>query len=421
MSQYLDFIDYKYKPKTSDLICLFKIEPSKKINIEEVIGRVASESSNGTWTTLSTLKPHIRSIRARAFEKKKIKNTNSYYVKIAYPGVLFEKSNMPQIYSSVAGNIFGMKAVKNLRLEDIEFPEDIIKSFKGPQYGIDGIRNFMKVKNRPLIATVPKPKVGMTTKEHTQVAYDCWLGGVDFLKDDENLTNQDFNKFLDRVKSCAIAKKRAEKITGEKKDYFINITAETNEMLKRAKIANDYGFKYVMIDIVTTGWSGLQTLRDFTQKTKQAIHAHRAMHAVFTRNKKHGISMKVLAKTAKIIGVDNIHTGTIIGKLVGSEKEVLELNTEMQKNSKNLKSVFPCSSGGLHPGLIPQIIKTFGNNIVIQAGGGINGHPNGSLEGAKSIRQAIDASIKNISLKEYSKTHKELKIALEKWGNQRPV
>lgn len=397
--------------------------------MNEVIGRVAAESSNGTWTELTTLKPHIRKIRARAFKRK------GFFVKIAYPIELFELGNMPQVYSSVAGNIFGMKAVKNLRLEDIDFPKIMIKSFKGPQFGLHGIRKFMKIPKRPLTATVPKPKVGMTTKEHAKVLYESWVGGIDFGKDDENLCDQKFNRFKDRVKLCSRMRDKAEKETGEKKDYFINVTAETNEMIKRAKIAKNYNFKYIMCDIVTSGWAGLQSLRNYCKDSKQAIHAHRAMHASFTRNQKHGISMLVLAKSARLIGVDNIHIGTVIGKLVSPKDEVLAIEHELEyknieedfkknilkENWYDIKPTIPCSSGGLHPGIVPNIMKLLGNDCLIQLGGGIHGHPSGSRAGAKSLRQAIDATLENVSLKEYAKKHEELKVALKKWGSKRPV
>ena len=415
MSQYLDFVDLKYKPKKTDLICLFRIEPSKGMPKKETIGRVAAESSNGTWTTLSTLKPHIKKIRARAF------NIRGEYVKIAYPIELFEPGNIPQLLSSVAGNIFGMKAVKNLRLEGIHFPKKYVKSFKGPQFGMKKIREYMKIKNRPMIATVPKPKVGLTTKEHTKVLLNAWVGGVDFCKDDENLTSQKFNKFENRVKAAAKARDKAEKITKEKKDYFINITAETNEMLKRARIVKECGFKYVMCDILTVGWAALQTLRNETQKLKLALYAHRAFHAAFDRNPKHGMSMLVVAKLARLVGVDNIHIGTVIGKLVGEKDEVLEIKNAMTKEWYGLKDTIPVSSGGLHPGIVPDIIKMMGKDIVIQLGGGIHGHPSGTLAGAKATRQAIDATLKKIPLKTYAKKNQELNSALKKWGYSKPV
>ena len=56
---------------------------------------------------------------------------------------------MPEILSSIAGNIFGMKALKNLKLLDIHFPRAIVKKFRGPKYGIKGIRKLLKIKKRP--------------------------------------------------------------------------------------------------------------------------------------------------------------------------------------------------------------------------------------------------------------------------------
>lgn len=431
MSQYLDFVDTKYKPKKhSDLVVLFRFEPVRGISKKEAAGRIAAESSNGTWTTLSTLRPHIRKIRARAFEIRKD------HVKIAYPMDLFELGSVPQLVSSIAGNIFGMKAIKNLRLEDVSFPIKYIKSFKGPQYGIKGVRRYMKIKDRPLIATVPKPKVGLTTKEHTKVIYDSWIGGIDFAKDDENLTSQKFNRFEKRVKVAAKARDKAEKETGEIKDYFINVSAETNDMIKRARMVKKYGFKYAMCDILTVGWAGLQTLRKETQDLKLAIHAHRAFHAAFDRNPKHGMSMLTIAKLSRLIGVDNIHIGTVIGKLVGNKDEVLTIEHEMTQQTEphfktkrniltqnwyGLKDTIPVSSGGLHPGIIPYIIKTLGKDIAIQAGGGIHGHPKGSREGAAAIRQAIEATMNDIPLKKYAEKNPELKVALSKWKSNKPI
>ena len=92
------------------------------------------------------------------------------------------------------------------------------------------------------------------------------------------------------------------------------------------------------------------------------------------------------------------------------------------QNIKNLeqkwhgvKPVLSVASGGVYPGIVDKMIKAMGNNIVIQAGGGVHGHPNGTTAGAIGMRQAIDACMKNIPLKKYAGTHFELKEALEKW------
>lgn len=419
----------KYRPKSSDVVCLFRFEPMKGMPIKEAIGRVASESSNGTWTTLSTLKPHIRKIRARAFEIQK------EYVKIAYPIELFELGSVPQLLSSFAGNVFGMKAVKNLRLEDVQFPKVLLNSFRGPEYGVNRLRKLFKIPKRPMTASVPKPKVGLTTEEHCKVANDVWSGGVDFLKDDENLTDQKFNRFERRANKCFRIRDRIEDRTGERKGYYINVTAETSEMLARAKLVHDLGGEYVMLDVLTSGFAAFQTLREFCHDHKMAIHIHRAMHASMTRDPKHGISMLTLAKFIRLIGGDSLHIGTVIGKLVGKRDEVLAIERDIEhdvgenfrkglhtlsQNWHGMRPSFAVSSGGLHPGLIPQIMKMLGNDIVIQLGGGIHGHPNGSKSGAIAMRHSIDAVMNNISLVDYAKKSSELSMALEKWGYVRP-
>ncbi len=403
----LKYIDSNYKPKKEELICAYNIEPYK-IGINEVANKVAGESSIDTWayvTTLSKkiakkLKPHVFFID----KKNKI-------IKIAYNSELFELGNMPQILSSIAGNIFGMKSVNKLKLLDIIFPKKIINSFKGPKYGIKEIRKLTKIKKRPLVGTIIKPKLGLSSSEHAKVAYEAWVGGLDLVKCDENLTNQKFNRFGTNIKKTLKMLRKAEKETGEKKIYVPNVTAETKEMIKRAKLVEENSGNCVMVDVITTGWAGLQTLRN--ENLNLLIHAHRAGHGMFTRGK-HGMSMLSIAKIARLIGVSQIHTGTAgVGKMGGGE-ETKEINSFLRSRWYNTKPVFPIASGGLHAGMISKLIKLLGNDIIIQAGGGV--HSLGTRVGAASMRQAVEATMKNVSLKEYAKTHKELGLAIKKWG-----
>lgn len=405
--RYLDFVKLEYEPKETDVVCTFYVEP-KNIKIEEAAGGVAAESSIGTWTELTTIKPYIEKLAAHVFS---IKDND---VKIAYPIELFELGNMPNILSSIAGNVFGLRALKNLKLNDINFPPQVVKSFKGPKFGIEGIRNLLKINDRPLVGTIIKPKLGLQTVDHSKVAYESWIGGCEIVKDDENLCSQDFNPFEHRVIKTLEARDKAEEETGEKKIYMPNITAETCEMLKRAEFVLEQGGEYIMIDILTCGFAALQTLRE--QNLKLVIHAHRAGHAAFTKTPKHGISMQVIAKISRIIGVDQLHVGTIFGKMFETREEVSENCKALREEMNCLKPVLPVASGGLHPGLVPALIHFFGKDFVIQAGGGIHGHQEGTIEGARALRQAVDATLKNIPLIEYANNHKELKIALQMWG-----
>jgi ribulose-bisphosphate carboxylase large chain len=416
------FIDLSYKPKKTDVICQYKITPARGLSLKRVSEEVAGESSIGTWTNIGTMK---KSIAKKLSPKIYYISEKSKTVRIAYPIELFELGNVPEIISSIGGNIYGMKSVKGLLWEDLKIPEKMLRSFKGPKYGINGLRRIMKIPNRPFLGTIIKPKVGLNEKEHAKVAYEAWIGGCDLIKDDENLTSQSFNHFKKRFLLTIKACRKAEKETGEKKVYLINCTAETEEMKKRIKFVEKNKGNYIMLDILTLGWGALQTARNFT---KLPIHAHRAGHAMFDRNPNHGMSMEVIAEFARMIGVDTLHIGTIYGKMTGSKSEVMHIEKEIEeqftpqtkKNLEqkwhNIKPVLGVASGGVYPGIVDKMIKAMGNNIVIQAGGGIHWNPRGTRYGAMGMRQAIDAVMKKIPLKEYAKTHRELKEALDKFG-----
>ncbi|PIU59675.1 type III ribulose-bisphosphate carboxylase [Candidatus Bathyarchaeota archaeon CG07_land_8_20_14_0_80_47_9] len=408
--RYIDFVDLNYTPKETDVICTFHIEPAG-ISMKEAAGGVAAESSVGTWTEFTTVKPYVDRLAACVFD------IDGGLAKIAYPLELFELGNMPNILSSVAGNVFGLRALENLRLNDIDFPSKLVRSFKGPKFGIEGIRRLLKVYDRPLVGTIIKPKLGLKTADHAKVAYEAWVGGCDIVKDDENLGSQSFNPFDERVLKTLEARDRAQRKTGEKKVYMVNITAETGQMLKRAEFVLSHGGEYVMVDILTCGFAALQTLRD--QGFKLVIHAHRAGHAAFTKNPKHGISMKVIAKVARMIGVDQLHVGTVVGKMFETRDEVRENCEALKTEMSGLKPVLPVASGGLHPGLVPSLMEFFGKDFVIQAGGGIHGHSDGTVAGAKAMRQAVEATLEGVPLKEYARAHVELETALRIWG-QRP-
>jgi ribulose-bisphosphate carboxylase large chain len=424
---YLDFVDLNHEPAGDEIVCLYSFEPEEGISDEEAAGRIASESSTGTWTTLHTLPPRMRELQATAFE------IAGGRVRIAYPLALWEEGNAVQLLSGIAGNIFGMKALTHLRLIDATLPPAYLAHFRGPHFGNDGIRRMMKVQGRPLTGAVPKPKIGFSAREHAEVGYETWMGGFDFVKDDENLTSTSFNRFEDRVSLMTRMRDRAEQETGEVKSAFLNITGDTETMKKRATLLADSGWNYAMIDVVVAGTAAVMTLRDFCSDLGLAIHAHRAMHAAFDRDPKHGVSMQFLAKMMRLVGVSQIHTGTAVGKLAGTREESLVLadilrekvvretpGMALSQDWGSLRNAFPVSSGGLHPGLVPDVLDIYGTDLVLLVSGGIHGHPDGTRSGARATLQAIEAWQEGTPLEEKAKAAPELRRALEKWGLYRP-
>ena len=383
-------------------------------SFDRTAGGLAAESSVGTWTDVTLEEKAIwEKLHGKVIEADK----TTGLVKIAYPLELFEPGNIPQLLSSVAGNIFGLLEISALRILDIEFPEKYVKSFPGPFWGIDGYRKITGVEGRPLIGSIIKPKLGLTSVDHVNAAMDVFSAGVNLVKDDENLTSQIYNPFYSRVDEAISRMEQAGFLTeGKEKIYAFNISASFGEMVKRADYVVTKGGMCLMIDILTCGFAAVTGIRN--KNYRKLIHAHRAMHAAFTRSQKYGISMLVIAKLARLAGVDSLHTGTVVGKMEGTKEEVLTINNFLQSDWYGLKTVLPTASGGLHPGHVPDLIKLLGKDILCNFGGGIHGHPDGSKAGAQAVVEAFEASLNNISLEKYAQNHPVLAKALGKWGGK---
>ncbi len=422
----VDYVNLNYEPSEKDLVVMYYVEKSNECkSLESASEEIAKESSIGTWTEIATLSSDIaKRLKPSVFYI----NEDNGIIKIAYPEELFELDNIPQILSAIAGNIYGMKVIENLRLIDVTFPKSMIDVHYGPKYGIKGIRKILGIENRPLLGTIVKPKVGLNEIEHARVCGDAWMGGLDIVKDDENLTSMKFNTFQKRIVETLKVRDRVEKETNEKKIYMPNITAKMSIMKKRADLVINNGGEYIMLDILTVGFSALQEIRSYLDDKNVIIHAHRAMHAALTRNKKHGMTMLSLAKIMRLIGMDQLHTGTVVGKMEGDKREVQEINEVITKNEVkgndftmltqnwgSINPILPVASGGLSPLHVPDLIELLGKDMVFQFGGGCHGHPDGTFSGAKAIRQAVEAALEGISLNEYAKTHDEIKKALDKW------
>ena len=415
--EYTDFVEESDEPDDDELVCNFYLKHVDDIGFDWAAGAIAAESSIGTWDpNLTTMHDEIRDMGARVVETDTDAGDaeNDGVASIAYPQELFEAGSMPQILSSIAGNVFGLSEVVNLRLEDVCFPPGIVERFPGPALGYETVKSRVGADGRPVVGTIVKPKLGLRADEHAEVAYEGWVGGLDIVKDDENLADMEFNGFDERVRATLEAKSEAEDETGERKIYFPNITAPADEMKRRADVVLENGGDYVMVDILTAGWASLQEIRDYIGDDV-GIHGHRAQHAAFTRLPYHGISMLAVAKFARLCGVDNLHAGAVVGKMEGGREEVTEIY-DFLRSDWGVKTTIPVASGGLHPGVVGDVVDILGAETVVQAGGGVHGHPDGTRAGGRAMREAAEAAAEGISVEERAEKSEELASALEKWG-----
>ncbi|HIH97575.1 MAG TPA: ribulose 1,5-bisphosphate carboxylase [Thermoplasmata archaeon] len=394
-----------------EILAKYRIESS--LSLADAAEEICKEESVGTWTELKTLEPEIQKrLSANVIELDEESKTAT----IAYSidEYSHEPGGIPQLLSFVAGNLFGLSLLKHVRLVDIELPSTIVKLYQGPKFGIEGVRNLIGVKKRPLIGTIIKPKIGLSPKEQAEVFYKAARGGIDFGKDDENLVNQAFCPLLERTRQIAEAIDKVKEETGRKVYYAINVTTRADRIVEVAEDALSNGATCLMVDMLCAGYAAIRALAE-DGKINVPLHIHRAGHAAFTEDPHHGITMLVLAKLARLAGGDQLHTGTVVGKMKGTKEEVIQTNDFLKNEWFGLKNVFPVASGGVHPLLIPRIVGLLGRDIVIQAGGGVHGHPGGTEAGAKALKQALDAVLQTIPLEEYAEDHKELREAVEKW------
>ena len=409
------------KPEDIDpesyVVALYYVESD--LDLTEAGVRIAEEQSIGTWTEVSTLTEGARRLAAKVFKTSE-KGSGSGLVWVAYPLELFDlESGVPNVLSVVAGNLFGLSSLRNVRLLDVEFPKDFVREFPGPKFGVEGVREIVGTlgDRRPHIGTIVKPKVGLNPKETAEVAYEAGVGGVDLVKDDETLTNQRFCPIKERLPAVMEALDRVREETGRTVLYALNVTARPDRLLETADWAVENGANMLMVDVLTAGFSAVRMLAE-DPSIRVPIHVHRTMHAAITRNPKHGIDMMVVAKLVRLVGGDQLHTGTAAGKMESDVERLKEINDFLRSDWHGLKTVFPVASGGIHPALVPENVRVLGRDIVIQAGGGIHGHPMGTRAGAKAMRQAVEAVMAGVPLEEYAKTHPELRAALEKWAKQ---
>src|ERR671929_1875626 len=308
-----------YEPKETDVLCAFRITPQEGVDPIEAAAAVAGESSTATWTVVWTdrLTPHEH-YRAKAYSIEPVPGSEDQYIaKIAYDLDLFEEGSIANLTSSIIGNVFGFKALRSLRLEDMRIPPHYVKTFQGPAHGIVMEREHLNKYGRPLLGATTKPKLGLSARNYGRVVYEALRGGLDFTKDDENINSQPFMRWRDRWVHAMEAVHRASAVTGEVKGHYLNVTAATMEdMYERAEMAKELGSIIIMMDL-TVGYTAMTSMSKWARKNGVILHLHRAGHSTYTRQKTHGVSFRVLAKWCRLIGVDHIHAGTVVGKLEG--------------------------------------------------------------------------------------------------------
>lgn len=437
------------------MLCAFHLMPGGNLNILQAACEVSAESSTGTNFAVKTETPFARQMNSLVYKVDMEKSI----VRIAYPRRLRDRGgNVQNIMTYIAWNIFWMKEVKALKLLDVRFPPAMLEQYDGPSYTLDDMRKYLNAYDRPILWTIVKPKMWLTSAEYAEVAYDFRVGGGDFVKNDEPQADQDFCPYDKMVKHVKEAMDKAVKETGHKKVHSFNVSAaDYDTMIQRCEMIVNSGMEpgsyAFLIDGTTAGWMAVQTLR--RKYPNVFIHFHRAGHGAFTRPENPiGYTVLVLSKFARLAGASGIHTGTAgVGKMAGTPTEdvtaahnILNLVADghifhqswgtipetdanfveniqkdvahhavLQDDSwRGIKKCAPIISGGLNPTLLKPFIDIMGNvDFITTMGAGCNAHPGGTQKWAMALVQACEAYKKGVDIHEYAKDYEELAQAIE--------
>lgn len=331
-----------------------------------------------------------------------------YIIQVAFPLANFD-TQFTQMFTTLLGN--DASTSSQVKLLDVIFPDRFLDAFAGPKFGIEGLRKLTHVEKRPLLLNMIKPCTGLTPEQGAKIFYDTAIGGVDFIKDDELLGNTSFSPVVERVKHYNNASKEAFKITGKETIYIANVTDRPDRILQTVDECLEAGAKALMLSFSVVGYDMFAYIRNHVNVP---ILGHYATSGVMNEGLENGLSSHLtVGKFPRIAGADLVMMNTPYGGYPLTRLQYMKTGLQLIEPLGKLKASAPILGGGVHPGMVKKLMDDFGNDIVLAAGGAIQGHPQGAKAGVTAMYQAMEAYLQDIPCATYAKSHEELQIALE--------
>ncbi|MEM5404681.1 ribulose-bisphosphate carboxylase large subunit family protein [Paraburkholderia unamae] len=390
---------------------------------------IAGEQSSGTFVALPNETPELKARSGARVERLDVLETvdapslpggmrsDTYTrctLELSWPIGNFGAS-LPNLMSTVAGNLFELRQVSGLRLTGLRLPESFAAAYPGPAFGIEGTRRLTGVAHGPLIGTIIKPSVGLSPAETAQQVRDLVQGGIDFIKDDELHADGSHCPFDERVKAVMrVVNDHAER-TGKKAMVAFNLTGDLDQMRRRHDLVLAHGGTCVMAVLNSVGIVGLHELRRHSQLP---IHAHRAGWGYLSRSPALGWDYAPWQMIWRLAGADHMHVNGLRNKFSEPDDSVIAaaravLAPAMASAPMPAMPVFSSGQTGL------QAADTYAAlgcaDLIHTAGGGIFGHPQGVAAGVDALREAWCAAIEGIPLEQHAQRHPSLRAALGFW------
>lgn len=297
--------------------------------------------------------------------------------------------------TQVLNVLFGNTSIKpGVRIERLYLPADFLAAFRGPRFGVSGLRDLLGVHDRPLLGTALKP-MGMSAEALAELAYRFALGGVDVIKDDHSLADQPFCRYEDRVARCAEAVARANRETGQRCLYVPHVSSTADGTLQRALFARQAGAGGVMVCPGLTGFDTMRLLAD-DDRLDLPIIAHPALIGSFTTSPTSGIAHDALyGQLMRLAGADATIFPNYGGRFSFSVEECASIAAGCAVEMGHFRPIFPSPGGGMSVDRVADMSRLYGRDVIYLIGGGLHRHSPDLVENARHfsrmVRQAAGA------------------------------
>ncbi|NBO01795.1 MAG: ribulose 1,5-bisphosphate carboxylase [Betaproteobacteria bacterium] len=390
---------------------------------------IAGEQSSGTFLKLATETAELKERAGARVERLDVLGTSTQpslpggMASARYTQCQLELSwplenlgpCLPTLMSTVAGNLFELRQVSGLRLLDLKLPDAFVRAYPGPAFAMPGTRQLSGVPQGPLIGTIIKPSVGLNPRETAEQVRLLVEGGIDFIKDDELQADGPHCPFNERVVEVMRVVNEAADRQGRQVMVAFNITGDLDQMQRRHDWVLQHGGTCVMVCVHSVGLSGMTALRRYAQLP---LHAHRAGWGYLSRSPALGWDFRPWQLLWRLAGADHLHVNGLRNKFSEPDEVVVRAARSVQEPwfEGQLPASVPVFSSAQTGLQAHDTYAALGNDdLIVTAGGGIFGHPQGVAAGVTALRDAWEAARSGQSLQEAAKERAALRSALTFW------
>jgi len=337
---------------------------------------VGNPNVRNRWETDELFENHSCLIVGDEGELNQLK---SGLITVAFPtiNINWKTDGIAHLMVNVMGGQLDIDIIEKCHVKAIEFPQHVKDQFLGPKFGMDGIREFTGVKDKPLLGAIIKPKTGITPQVLLEMVKELVEGGVNFIKEDEILSDPSFCPIEERVPLVM------EYLKDKNVVYCVSIHSDYPYILDRVKQVYELGGNGVHVNF----WCGLGVYKAIRELDLPIfVHFQKSGDKILTnRNHDFHVDWTVICQLAGMMGVDFIHAGMIGGYYKYPEDETIDAVQILNEHN-----VMPALSCGFNPSITQEVTDKVGINYMANVGGHIHGNPNGTRAGAQAMRDSID-------------------------------